>query len=60
MSLRGISQFGKRSFKCVHFISDVIVCAWIAHIYSCNYQSNLISIRFRLRRKALRSLRSEP
>ena len=61
MLIRGFSQFGERSIKRVHFISYVIlpgVCAWIAHIY-IHVTTNLVSLRFRLRRKALSSLRSE-
>ena len=57
-----LSQSGKISIKRVHFISYVIlpgVCAWIAHVYSSYYQSYFVSIRFRLRIKAMRSLRSE-
>ena len=58
-----LSQFGRRSIKRVHLISYVIspgVCALIAHICSCYHYYYSVSIRFRLRRKALRSVRSEP
>ena len=35
------------------------LCEDSTNLFTCHYQSYLISIRFRLRRKALRSLRSE-